>query len=178
MVGSLGAGRADDWSDIDLLVVVDDAHLDDYAVPDRLPSGLGTLTAAFDARHNGPRGTRAVSGQHLVDGLPLCVDNDGTRWPLDDPPARQNLGQHSWIVPITMAMFQLTCHGSTARELTGCRGLNRVRHEEVLDRLLAWPRPREQSGMVRPMLEAFPATGTEPSTKGGEKSPGSVQRQP
>jgi predicted nucleotidyltransferase len=74
LVGSLGAGRADDWSDIDLLVVVDDAHLDDYAVPDRFPSGLGTLTAAFDARHNGPRGTRAVSGQHLVDGLPLWVD--------------------------------------------------------------------------------------------------------
>ncbi|MEV0237685.1 hypothetical protein [Nonomuraea sp. NPDC050786] len=43
-------------------------------MPGRLPSGSGTLTAAFDARHNGPRGTRAVSGQHLVDGLPLWVD--------------------------------------------------------------------------------------------------------
>ncbi|RVX39057.1 nucleotidyltransferase-like protein [Nonomuraea polychroma] len=74
LVGSLGAGRADDWSDIDLLVVVDDAHLDDYAVPGRLPSGPGTLAAAFDARHNGPRGTRALGMHYIVDRLPLWVD--------------------------------------------------------------------------------------------------------
>ncbi|MER5423429.1 hypothetical protein [Streptosporangium roseum] len=36
----------------------------------------------------------------------------------------------------------------------------------------------EQSGMVRPGLEAFPATGPQPSAEGGEKSPGQVQRQP
>ncbi|MBB5780805.1 nucleotidyltransferase domain-containing protein [Nonomuraea jabiensis] len=74
LVGSLGGGQADDWSDIDLLVVVDDARLDEYAAPNCLPSGPGQLAVAFDARHNGPRGTRAVSGQHLVDGLPLWVD--------------------------------------------------------------------------------------------------------
>jgi predicted nucleotidyltransferase len=74
LVGSLGAGRADDWSDIDLLVFVDDAHLDDYAMPGRLPSGPGTLVAAFDARHNGPRGTRALGLHYVVDGLPLWVD--------------------------------------------------------------------------------------------------------
>lgn len=74
LIGSLGEGRADDWSDIDLLVIVDDAHLDEYAAPDRLPRGPGRPAAVFDARHNGPRGTRAVSGQYLVDGLPLWVD--------------------------------------------------------------------------------------------------------
>lgn len=74
LVGSLGAGHADDWSDVDLLVVVDDARIDDYAAPGRLPCGPGELAVAFDARHNGPRGTRAVSGQYLVDGLPLWVD--------------------------------------------------------------------------------------------------------
>ncbi|MFI7641724.1 nucleotidyltransferase domain-containing protein [Nonomuraea sp. NPDC049400] len=74
LVGSLGADRADDWSDIDLLIVVDDAVLDDCAAPDRLSFGLGKPAVAFDARHNGPRGTRAVSGQYLVDGLPLWVD--------------------------------------------------------------------------------------------------------
>ncbi|MBN6056643.1 hypothetical protein JYK22_32245, partial [Nonomuraea sp. RK-328] len=74
LVGSLGAGRGDDWSDIDLLVVVEDACLDDFAVPGRLPSGPGKLAVAFDVRHNGPRGTRAVSGQYLVDELPLWVD--------------------------------------------------------------------------------------------------------
>jgi hypothetical protein len=74
LVGSLGAGRADDWSDIDLLVFVDDTHLDDYAMPGRLPSGPGVLTAAFDGRHNGPRGTRALGLGYVVDGLLLQVD--------------------------------------------------------------------------------------------------------
>jgi hypothetical protein len=74
LVGSLGAGRADDWSDVDLLLVVKDEHLDDYAVPDRLPSGPGRRTFAIDARHNGPTGTRAVSAQYVMDDLPLWVD--------------------------------------------------------------------------------------------------------
>lgn len=74
LVGSLGAGRADDWSDVDLLIVVDDAHLDDYATVDRLPSAPGQLTFAIDARQNGPRGTRALSAQYVLDGLPLWVD--------------------------------------------------------------------------------------------------------
>ncbi|WP_228010309.1 nucleotidyltransferase domain-containing protein [Nonomuraea phyllanthi] len=74
LVGSLGAGRADDWSDIDLLLIAEDAHLDDYATADRLPNGPGQLTFAIDARHNGPLGTRAVSAQYVVDGLPLWID--------------------------------------------------------------------------------------------------------
>lgn len=74
LVGSLGAGRADDWSDVDLLVVVEDEHLDEYVVPDRLPSGPGRLAFAIDARHNGRLGTRAVSAQYVVDSLPLWVD--------------------------------------------------------------------------------------------------------
>jgi hypothetical protein len=74
LVGSLGAGRADDWSDVDLLVVVEDEHLDEYSVPDRLPIGPGQLAFAIDARHNGPIGTRAVSAQYVLDSLPLWVD--------------------------------------------------------------------------------------------------------
>ncbi|MFC4121672.1 nucleotidyltransferase domain-containing protein [Nonomuraea zeae] len=70
LVGSLGAGRADDWSDVDLLVFVDDARIDDGVVT----HGLGKPALTFDARHNGPRGTRAISGQYLVDGLPLWAD--------------------------------------------------------------------------------------------------------
>ncbi|MEV4223266.1 nucleotidyltransferase domain-containing protein [Nonomuraea sp. NPDC049725] len=88
LVGSLGAGRADDWSDVDLLVVVDDPLLDDYALPGRLPTGPGTMTAAFDARQNGPRGTRAFSAYQIIDGLPLCVDwhihpSSRAGWPAD-----------------------------------------------------------------------------------------------
>jgi predicted nucleotidyltransferase len=74
LVGSLGDGRADDWSDVDLLIVVNDIALDDFAAPDRLPRGSGRRTFAIDARHNGPRGTRATSAQYVVDHLPLWVD--------------------------------------------------------------------------------------------------------
>jgi hypothetical protein len=74
LVGSLGDGRADDWSDVDLLLVVEDTALDGFAVPGRLPRGPGRMSFAVDARHNGPRGTRAVSAQYVVDGLPLWVD--------------------------------------------------------------------------------------------------------
>ncbi len=74
LVGSLGADRADDWSDVDLLVTVPDTVLDGFASPDHLPAGPGRLAFAVDARHNGPRGTRAVSAQYVIDGLPLWVD--------------------------------------------------------------------------------------------------------
>lgn len=74
LVGSLGDGRADDWSDVDLLIAVQDSALDDFASPARLPCGTGRLTFAIDARQNGPRGTRAVSGQYVFNGLPLWVD--------------------------------------------------------------------------------------------------------
>jgi hypothetical protein len=88
LVGSLGAGRADDWSDIDLLIVVADAALDEYAAPGR-PAGVpGTLTFASDARHNAPRGARAAGGQYIIDGLPLWVDRhvypaSWAAWPAD-----------------------------------------------------------------------------------------------
>jgi hypothetical protein len=65
LVGSLGAGRADEWSDVDLLVVVE--YVDAVVLP-------GRPVFAIDARHNGPRGTWAVSAQYVVDELPLWVD--------------------------------------------------------------------------------------------------------
>jgi predicted nucleotidyltransferase len=71
LVGSLGAGRADEWSDVDLLVVVKDSALEDRAIT--LPRTAGPVFV-IDARHNGPVGTRAVSAQYVVDGLPLWVD--------------------------------------------------------------------------------------------------------
>ncbi|NUS00537.1 MAG: nucleotidyltransferase domain-containing protein [Kribbellaceae bacterium] len=65
LVGSLGAGRGDEWSDVDLLVVVEGSQH---------PALPGKPVFAIDARHNGPRGTRAISAQYVVDGLPLWVD--------------------------------------------------------------------------------------------------------
>ncbi len=73
LIGSLGARRHDDWSDVDLLVVVDE-RLDAYAGPGQLPDGPGEPAITLDARHNGPCGTRAFSQQRIIDGLPLWVD--------------------------------------------------------------------------------------------------------
>ena len=72
-VGSLGRGTADDWSDVDLLIVVADDRVDGYADATRLPNSE-QVALSFDTRHNAPRGAGAVSGQYLVDGLPLWVD--------------------------------------------------------------------------------------------------------
>jgi hypothetical protein len=88
LVGSLGAGRADDWSDIDLLIVVDDSCLDEYAAPGHLAGVPGTLAMASDTRHNAPRGGRAFSEQYIIDGLPLRVDwyiypASWAAWPAD-----------------------------------------------------------------------------------------------
>lgn len=85
LVGSLGAGRADEWSDVDLLVVVQDSDLEDRA--SILPKAAGPAFV-IDARHNGPVGTRASSAQYVVDGLPLWVDwhihpMSRANWPSD-----------------------------------------------------------------------------------------------
>jgi len=97
LAGSLGAGRADDWSDVDLILVVDDARLGEYARPGRLPAGPGTLIIAFDSRHNGLRGTRVVSAQYLIDGLPLWADwyiypLSLAAWPADSTPVFDRTG--------------------------------------------------------------------------------------
>jgi hypothetical protein len=88
LAGSLGAGQADDWSDIDLLVIVTDALVGEHAAPGR-PAGVpGSLTFAVDARQNAPLGVRATSEQYVIDGLPLWVDRylypvSGAAWPSD-----------------------------------------------------------------------------------------------
>jgi predicted nucleotidyltransferase len=74
LVGSLGSGRADDWSDIDLLTVVADAALDEFTDATRLAGVPGTLAFTSDARHNALRGARAVGAAYVIDGLPLRVD--------------------------------------------------------------------------------------------------------
>jgi hypothetical protein len=72
-VGSLGRGDGDDWSDVDLLIAVPDEVAGEYADITRLP-GAECLCLGFDARQNSPRGTGAVSGQYVIEGLPLWAD--------------------------------------------------------------------------------------------------------
>jgi hypothetical protein len=87
-VGSLGAGRADDWSDSDLLLAVDDAAIGEYTAAEWLADVPGTLAFSSDARHNAPLGARAVGAVYLIDGLPLRVDQyaypvSWAAWPAD-----------------------------------------------------------------------------------------------
>ena len=72
-VGSLGRGDADDWSDVDLLIVVPDDQVGHYADATRLP-GSDLVTWSIDARHNAPRGAGAIGVRYTIDGLPLHVD--------------------------------------------------------------------------------------------------------
>lgn len=88
LVGSLGSGRADDWSDIDLLIVVADSALDEFTDAARLSGVPGTLAFRSDARHNALRGARAVGSAYVIDGLPLWVDRyvypaSWAAWPAD-----------------------------------------------------------------------------------------------
>jgi predicted nucleotidyltransferase len=72
-VGSLGRGDEDDWSDVDLLIVVPDDQVDHYADATHLP-GSDLVSWSIDARHNAPRGASAVGVRYVIDGLPLHVD--------------------------------------------------------------------------------------------------------
>ncbi|WP_029136347.1 nucleotidyltransferase domain-containing protein [Nakamurella lactea] len=73
LVGSLGRGDDDDWSDIDLLIVVPDTQVARFVDARELPRA-DDLRLSFDARHNAPRHAGAVSGEYVIDGLPLWVD--------------------------------------------------------------------------------------------------------
>lgn len=119
LVGSLGDGRADDWSDIDLLLVVDDADLDDYAAPDRLPNDAARPSFAIDARHNGPLGTRAVSAQYVVEGLPVWVD-----WHMHP------VSSANWPSDCTVVFDRSGIERTAA---TFSEYLNRGRHEPAID---------------------------------------------
>ncbi|MGH9102737.1 MAG: nucleotidyltransferase domain-containing protein [Acidimicrobiales bacterium] len=73
LVGSLGRGDADDWSDVDLLIVVPDSQVDHYADATQLP-GSEQAMWSIDARHIAPRGAGTVGVRCIIDGLPLNVD--------------------------------------------------------------------------------------------------------
>jgi hypothetical protein len=72
-VGSIGRGDADDWSDVDLVIVVPDDQVGRYADAARL-RGPGRVAFSFDARHNAPRGAGSVGVHYVIDGLPFNAD--------------------------------------------------------------------------------------------------------
>jgi hypothetical protein len=87
LIGSLGRGAADNWSDIDLLILMGDPALARFAdEPAAKPWAQADLLS--DGRHNSPAGAISVGATHLRSGLPLWVDlhvhpGARTRWPTD-----------------------------------------------------------------------------------------------
>jgi len=87
LIGSLGRGEADNWSDIDLLILMGDRALAQFAdEPAARPWAQADLLS--DGRHNSPAGATSLGATHIRSGLPLWVDlhvhpEDRTRWPAD-----------------------------------------------------------------------------------------------
>jgi Nucleotidyltransferase domain len=87
LIGSLGRGEADNWSDIDLLILMGDRDLARFMdEPAARPWAQADLLS--DGRHNSPAGATSVGTTHIRSGLPLRVDLHvhpaaWTRWPTD-----------------------------------------------------------------------------------------------
>jgi hypothetical protein len=87
LIGSLGRGEADNWSDIDLLILMGDQALARFAdEPAARPWAQADLLS--DGRHNSPAGAASMGATHIRSGLPLWADLHvhpaaRTRWPTD-----------------------------------------------------------------------------------------------
>jgi hypothetical protein len=112
LIGSLGRGEADNWSDIDLLVLMRDQALARFAdEPAARPWAHAALLS--DGRHNSPAGATSVGTTHLRSGLPLRVDLHvhpaaRTKWPADG----RIVFQRRPIQTGTMSFDQLNTSGS------------------------------------------------------------------
>ena len=87
LVGSLGRGEEDNWSDIDLLILASDQFIRQFMnEPAASPWARADLLS--DGRHNSPAGATSLGTTHLRSGLPLWVDlhvhpAGRTPWPTD-----------------------------------------------------------------------------------------------
>jgi hypothetical protein len=87
LIGSLGRGEADNWSDIDLLILMGGQALAWFAEnPAARPWAQAALLS--DGRHNSPAGATSAGALHIRSGLPLWVDLHvhpaaWTQWPAD-----------------------------------------------------------------------------------------------
>jgi hypothetical protein len=87
LVGSLGRGEEDDWSDIDLFILASGQFIRQFMnEPTASPWARADLRS--DGRHNSPAGATSLGTAHIRSGLPLWVDlhvhpADRTPWPAD-----------------------------------------------------------------------------------------------
>jgi hypothetical protein len=87
LIGSLGRREADNWSDIDLLVLMGDQALARFA-DDPAVSLWARGDLLVNGRHNSPVGAASIGVTHIRSGLPVHVDlhvhpGARTRWPTD-----------------------------------------------------------------------------------------------
>jgi hypothetical protein len=87
LVGSLGRGEEDNWSDADLLILASEEFIGRFMIePEASPWAQADLRS--DGRHNSPAGATSLGTLHIRSGLPLWVDlhvhpADRTPWPSD-----------------------------------------------------------------------------------------------
>jgi hypothetical protein len=87
LVGSLGRGQEDNWSDIDLLILASEELIGQFMnEPAASPWARADLLS--DGRHNSPAGATSLGTTRIRSGLPLWVDLhvhqvDRTPWPTD-----------------------------------------------------------------------------------------------
>jgi hypothetical protein len=112
LIGSLGRGEADNWSDIDVLILMGSQALARFAAgPAARPWAQAALLA--DGRHNSPQGATSAGATHIRSGLPLRVDLHvhpaaRTQWPADC----RVLFQRRPVQQGTMSFGQLNASGS------------------------------------------------------------------
>lgn len=87
LVGSLGRGEEDNWSDIDLLILESDPFIRHF-MNDPAASPWARADLLADARHNSPAGATSLGMLHIHSGLPLWADLhihpiSRTPWPTD-----------------------------------------------------------------------------------------------
>jgi len=167
LIGSLGRGGEDNWSDIDLLVLMGDPALGRFAAaPAASPWAQADLVV--DGRHNSPAGAMSVGTTHILSGLPVHVDLhvhpvDRTPWPADS----RVLFQRRPARPGTMSFDQLNASGprqpATAKSAAEIRKIH-LSYVPIAGKYLGRRSPRARD-MIRFLGQSPDLAAREPAAQ-------------